>query len=422
MTEELGNYDSSYFIMNVPVEVDLDIRNMTDEDFAVFFHEYIHFLQDITSFYGYSAIYSHGEYMRKAINSIYKEEKLFSVPLTFPDANDIVLLNKQITEFSLGDKNELDFVFIKDVSVERFHLTNNFTIPELHVKAATNQGQEEIIVGALAIRENMAYLLERHCTTKYKTSCDYPYRIVELLANKMCPGKLGELELIAICDIALQSSVPGHALFTMLDAVAQGRMVFTKPEDVYDFFFSQYIDFLGKKMETAMALMKACEMAIDHLSSYVRVKELSQEYQEWVTFTLQVGFGMRVLRPYFFLEMARDKKNKENAVLQFIAKNIGSPQMVNKKGKRYQLATERPICRFEYLEAVKEIEQLFEFGIKKCSLKPWCEMSPDGAPVDERCNNAPWKRCNDIRLCPYGLLWRHWNLAKYEVLAYERRY
>lgn len=43
-------------------------------------------------------------------------------------------------------------------------------------------------------------------------------------------------------------------------------------------------------------------------------------------------------------------------------------------------------------------------------------MSPDGAPVDDRCDNAPWKRCNDEQLCPYGLLWKHWKLSGYEVI------
>lgn len=31
--------------MNVPTKADLEIRDMADEDFAIFFHEYIHFLQ-----------------------------------------------------------------------------------------------------------------------------------------------------------------------------------------------------------------------------------------------------------------------------------------------------------------------------------------------------------------------------------------
>lgn len=80
MTEELGNYETSYFIMNVPTKADLEIRDMADEDFAIFFHEYIHFLQDITSFYGYMGIYSHGEYIRRAINDIYNGSNQFDVP------------------------------------------------------------------------------------------------------------------------------------------------------------------------------------------------------------------------------------------------------------------------------------------------------------------------------------------------------
>ena len=40
MTEELGNYETSFFIMNVPTKADLEIRDMADEDFAIFFHEY----------------------------------------------------------------------------------------------------------------------------------------------------------------------------------------------------------------------------------------------------------------------------------------------------------------------------------------------------------------------------------------------
>ena len=414
MTEELGNYETSFFIMNLPTKADLEIRDMADEDFAIFFHEYIHFLQDITSFYGYMEIYSHGEYMRRAINDIYVGPRRFNVPLEFEERGDFVTINKRIASLSLGDKEELNFVIIKDVFIESFSITDSFSIPELHVLAATNKGEEEIIIGAYAIRENMAYLLERKCTTKYRTSCDFPYQIVELLAEKMCPGKLNELDLIALCDMSLQCSVPGHAIFRTLEAIANGNMVVNKPEDFYNLIFSKKTIFLGEEMEMRRALTVASKLATDHLLSYVRIEILAQEYQEWISFTMLAGVGMRTQHPYFFLDIARSKRDKENKVLQYIAKNIGSPQMINELGKRFQLATDRPICRFEYLEAVREIESLFEFGERKCSLRPWCRMSPDGAPVDDRCYNTPWKRCNDKQLCPYGLLWRHWKLSGYE--------
>lgn len=415
MVEEFGNYESSYFILNVPTEADLNIREMGGQDFAVFFHEYVHFLQDITSFYGYMGIYAHGEYMRRAINDLYAMPQQVEMPLTLEEKGDYVQLNKDISTFSLGDKDDLVFVEInnadRDIFIKQFPLTDSFNLPELHVKAATNRGQEEIVVGAYAIRENMAYLLERKCTTKYRTSFDFPYQIVEIIANTMCPNVLSELDLIALCDISLQCSVPGHGLYSILKAIADGNLVVKKPEEIYDFFFSKRTNFIGVNQSTSQALITAAAMAMDHLLSYVKIDLLNAEYQQWILYTLTAGVELRVLRPYFFLEMARWMRDKNNRMLQYIAKNIGSPQMVNSKGLRFQLATDRPICRFEYLEAVKEIENLFENGERKCGMKSWCALSPDGAPIDERCDKEPWKRCNDVQLCPYGLLWRHWKLV-----------
>lgn len=421
MTEEFANYETSFFVMSIPTEADINICKMSDRDFAVFFHEYIHFLQDITSFYGYSSIYSHGEYMRKVLNIIYNcQGDSFTVPIDIHEDTDIVWLNKQISYFSLGDMGDISIVSIKDVNadifIERLPLNSSFSIPELHVKALTNKGVEEFIVGAYAIRENMAYLLERTCTTSYQSSCEFPYQIVEILANSMCPGVLSNEDLIALCDVSLQCSVPGYGLYQYLKAISIGNLIINKPEDFYDNFFSQQIDFLGKKQSTSSALEMASKIAIDHLSSYVKIDSLKEEYTDWVDFTFKKGLELRISHRYFFLKMARDKRDKDNKVLQMIARTVGSPQMVNAKGLRYQLATTRPICRFEYFEAVREIERLFETGSVSCRLKPWCRMSPNGAPVDNRCDKAPWTRCNDVALCPYGLLWRHWNLANKTVI------
>ncbi|MBO7651217.1 MAG: hypothetical protein J6S84_00660 [Bacteroidales bacterium] len=424
MVEELANYESSYFIMNVSTEADLDIRNMCEKDFAIFFHEYVHFLQDITSFYGYSGIYWHGEYIRRVVNDIYMSDNPVQIPVFLEDKGDFVLLNKRIAEISLGDKSDLNNIFfIKDVFVDSFPLFDTYNIQELHVIANADGETEEIIVGAYAIRENMAYLLERNCTTKYRSSAEFPYQIVELIAQKICPNnKLSDLHIIALCDIALQSSTPGPSIFMMLDAISKGKMAINKPEDIYDFFFSKEVNFLGQKMKTSEALCNAAGQAIDHLLSYLNIDlPISQEYQKWVSFTMSAGVKLRIQKPYFFLDMARGKRDKENAILKFLAKNIGSPQMVNAKGKRFQLATNRPICSFEYLEVVREIEKLFESGFVKCSLKSWCQMSPDGAPIDERCDKAPWRRCNDVLLCPYGVLWKHWHLGGKEIVIKKRQ-
>ena len=321
MVEEFGTYESSYFIMTVPTESDLDIRNMTDEAFAVFFHEYIHFLQDVTSFYGYMGIYAHGEYIRRAVNDIYKMPNLFHVPISINDSGDNVALNKDIVELSLGDKEDLSFVQIKDYFIDYFYLTDSFSIPELHIKAITNKGPEELILGAYAIRENMAYLLEKKCTTKYRRSYDFPYQIVEILAEKMCPGKLSNDDLIALCDVSLQCSVPGHGLFLQLSAIADGRFVVNKTEDIYAPFYSQYVS--NREMAMTDAFREASRQAKDHLLSYVQLHQLSIDYQTWVYNTFDAGVVMRLKHPYFFIDMARGvKKNKDNTVLTWIVKRL----------------------------------------------------------------------------------------------------
>lgn len=279
MSEELGNYESSFFIMNVPIEADIDIRNMSNADFAVFFHEYILFLQDITSFYGYNAIFSHGEYIRKVITDIYKGPKRISFPYSLVDGKDNVWLNKRITKQSLGDSSEQDIYSIDNAYIKNYKLNDKICLPELQVDAITGKGPETITVGAYAIRENMAYLMEKQCTTKYKTSKEFPYQIVELLAEKICPGKLTSLDLVALCDIALQCSVPGHGLYLFLDAIRRGKIVVNKPENLYNLFLSKQIEFLNIKESVSQALITAAYMAMEHLLSYVRVESLNDELQ-----------------------------------------------------------------------------------------------------------------------------------------------
>mgnify|MGYP003407992550 len=47
-----------------------------------------------------------------------------------------------------------------------------------------------------------------------------------------------------------------------------------------------------------------------------------------------------------------------------------------------------------------------------CSLYPWCEKS-ENVDQDDRCVFKPWERAGDKYLCPYAMLWRHWNLTQY---------
>ena len=65
-----GEYYPAFFEMKLKIDGDLDLNNCSDMDFALFFHEYIHFLQDITTSYGLTRCYSYGEYVNSVVNDI----------------------------------------------------------------------------------------------------------------------------------------------------------------------------------------------------------------------------------------------------------------------------------------------------------------------------------------------------------------
>ncbi len=54
----LGYYMPSFYYMNIGEGNDkLDVNKLNDHDLSVFFHEYIHYLQDITTFDGVNRAY-----------------------------------------------------------------------------------------------------------------------------------------------------------------------------------------------------------------------------------------------------------------------------------------------------------------------------------------------------------------------------
>lgn len=42
----------------------------------------------------------------------------------------------------------------------------------------------------------------------------------------------------------------------------------------------------------------------------------------------------------------------------------------------------------------------------------WC-MNSSKKIVDDKCSQEPWSRIKDEKLCPYAVLWKHWNLSGY---------
>lgn len=198
--------------------------------------------------------------------------------------------------------------------------------------------------------------------------------------------------------------------------IRDGVLVVKRPEDIYDYFYQSHsITYdTGKVVLSITDYLQSACMALGTLKEYYALNRL-KDLNEWLDKVFSIGAFFRFQRPYFMLEMARGAKDKANGVLQFFAKEIGSPLMENNQGQMFKLQLAGGEPPTEYLYVLEQIYYLFKEGKKECALKPWCTVKTGKpkAPADDRCDTAPWLRCRDKNLCPYAVFWHHRKLSNF---------
>lgn len=78
---------------------------------ALFPHEYIHFIQDITTSYGLTQYYSYGEYILSVVNDIRNKARgVIKVPYLYDDNRENIMLGVFLSKITQGDSSGESFV------------------------------------------------------------------------------------------------------------------------------------------------------------------------------------------------------------------------------------------------------------------------------------------------------------------------
>ena len=416
----LGYYVPSFFEMHIDTDADdLTINKLSIRDITILFHEYIHFLQDITTFYGLNGIYVHSEYLHSVVNRIYKiDEPFFRVPFKIEDNNDNVILNKKIVAITLGDTSSLTRFEIKTIieSNAPLLIKNDYMdeIPEVMIQTKQD---DYISFGAKAIMENMADLLERLCSPRgYQKSHEYPYYAAEKVAAYYSTDFASNpLYVLALCDMSLQSSNPGACYVRILKGIKNGDIQFTKPEDIYDYFYKQ-IGEMGDgitKSYFLQSFMRMLSLVQASLKSYFVGLPQMESYYEWIDSIITFSIDWRENDRYFLLKMASCNELSKNGCWGKAIHDIGTPLMSNNHvGHFFKVPRNnyKGDMDVEYIKAINEVRKVFEEESFSCSMYEWCKNSKDSTP-NALCTFAPWRKYREQRLCPFALVWKHWHLA-----------
>ncbi|CCX70290.1 putative uncharacterized protein [Prevotella sp. CAG:255] len=420
-----GEYIPAFFEMYLKIDGEIDLNKLSKRDFSLFFHEYIHFLQDITTTYGLTTCYAYGEYIQSVVNDIYeKKQKEFYVPYIYNDNKDNIRLNEQLQSLTLGDwDTNIESLDNIKVTLDDFELDfgKEQNIPSIKVVCIQANEDDYISFGASAIKESIAYIMERYCFEEYEKSCDFPYSSAEKVANAIYT-EFGQstLNVLALADCSLMFSNPGYVFVHMLYQFKKKHYNPEKPQDIYSQLENAKVnngtkifDFFENIANQTRRKIKSYFMVPDY-------PELHKVFHDWVDTVIDKALNLRKENPSYLLDIIAENINSSNNIFIEIVNSLGTPMMKNKQKDYFTIKPKgKAGWGVEVLKSVHQIYKILHDGEFQCSLYPWClrsyEEHPEGNlnPTREKCLTKPWVRASEEELCPLGLLWKNWNLVNY---------
>ena len=444
--EECGSYLPGFFRMKLEFpfnESRLALNNLSKRNQASFFHEYIHFLQDISSFWCLNNAYVYSEYIHLACNVAYSQpdgELHLPIKVVFDETN--VAANQWIVKNTIGDYEEIDNLFIKNYRFKEVKcpFTSSYAkkVKEVILQI---QGGRKIHFGARAIMEGMAYMIEKRIAPGGKAPKEYPYLAAEYLAKIIYPEFAeSDLRLIALCDMSLQFTQPGKVFVETLERYKRSAVIPTT-EGIYSQFYVTPMEDKGRARYLGDSYFEFATMVAERLKLYLncspyampiglngrqlKVQPLISKgyYNFHRAIDNLVGFGIniRILKPHFFLYLAKGGETSENAWLRYAMHTTGFPLIEDVNHEYFKIPSSViDEDAMEFFFAIEQISKTFEEGMSICEMIEICSSSKGvDPPVDDRCFMEPWKRVNDLKLCPYAFLWRHWNLSKRQNVIFN---
>lgn len=437
-----GYYCSSFLSMYIDstenYETLIEGKRLSERAEALFIHEYIHLLQDLTTVSGVANIGVVVDYMKWATN-ITKKGNL-KVPC-IPTQKDGFMLypNAQLRQICLGN-GKLEDEFRNSISWSEtidVYLQNGGTIIDgkeyivpliLVFKLRGGNGKEyEYNVGEYAISESMAYLIEN---VLYKDVIpkpnNFPYEVVNYICDFLAPGFSSDpIRVIAICDACLMHSFPGLALYNSLIKLKDKYQDKT-PEDIFDFVTSvDILDLSGTKGKTLQELYcRFCEEAKEQMLGYFTTQNYDN-MKRWVTQMFDSAHKLRNENRYYMIEIARGKDIRNNQTLRCALEEIGCPVIMNSDSVLTYIRNNNvnydvipPI--FNIINQIYSIfrENAIVHNVYRCKLIDWCKKDferngiEDLTSKDEKCFFAPWERqsAEELFQCFFSQLWYTWGL------------
>jgi len=436
LNTNLGFYNSAFLKMHVHSTEDLtQFDKVSIQTEATYLHEYIHYLQDISSTYGLMNICSIVDYV-KLVNevAINDGKNEFMVPFDpVSSANNNVKANWELKSIYLGGGKGLnDVAKINSICKCSHPIVSNqgqINVEKVIVDFDDSTGKKfKYSVGAYCVSENMAYAIENYIYPGIlPTPAKMPYESIKIMCDNLLPGFSNDpLNIVALCDSCLLLFNPGTFVNDTLQEMSKTGFMPKKPEEVYDFVYNNVRFNYNGKTTIQQLLISTASDAICQLGDYFTTP-IFKDNKFWINYVITSAVDIRLKNPYFMLDIIRNGsilnngKVNNNPFVQLLH-NLGSPIVVNDAGDMtfIQPTPTSFELRPEYLWVFHQIYNIYKNELDhqtyKCEMIDYCNLRAGLNKVSEytndRCRYDPWTRSkeSDPHPCLFGHVWKTWGL------------
>jgi hypothetical protein len=418
----LGKYQPGYLHMQINTDADLKDLNKLASDpataqyFSTFFHEYIHFLQDITTASGLMRSVYLIDVLKEFIHQVKNDGKSeFKTPLKLTN-NSNLEANTTLQKLYRGDDKVIDYIRYSHYTVEFTEVRDKDgtikNVVQYEITYYSRSGQlGTFIFGSACLMEYVAHAIQ-YTFAPNTPHPDVPYLVPELVLEKEYPEFGNDpMKIAALCDASMMSFHSAQMFFNLINAMKHQKFVPNKPKDVYEFMHKNFTLHGSDRNYTVDDLFESqLEMALYQLNDALK-SDIFEPNRYWVNHIFKEGFALRKAVPDFFTHLV-ESEGKLSTFYFDIFNRIGSPFITNKNeigGFIPPRIIDATGIQPYQLLVFREIIMIF-YGQRKCGMYNFCKIHAERPIINADCLTEPWKRGVADDLCPLGQFWKTWGL------------
>jgi hypothetical protein len=430
LLSNLGHYAPSFLKMHISTRENLDnILGLSPRTSAAFIHEYVHFLQDITTIYGQKNIIIVVDYFKYVnMNQRNSTDRNLYIPYIPQQLRDPgAYYNGELQKLQTGNSKLIGDYWITDLTISNktaqigYNMEGNVEVVELSL-TNSESSSEVFKFGSHCIIESMAFHIEQLIyPNELEDPNDFCYKAALAVFKYINPELANDpLNIIALCDASLMYFNPGIVFYNTLVKMRYLGYSPNGPKDIYDFVHSNEVFKFWGLTRINEIFNNQTLTAISSLNDYF-TSEVFAPNKDWINYTLRTANKIRNENWGFFVDLASEGALSVNTTFLQLFSAVGMPLVTNDLGNAFFASPveNQEIVRPDILWVINQIYNIYinasRSQIKRCMLESWCKNSCVQKHIadytDYRCIVSPWERAKDKdNLCAFSQVWRSWGL------------